>query len=116
MDLNHLHLAVDDLAASKAFYQRYFGFHATVVHGRIQFLENSAGFQLALDPAFQPEALPKWFHFGSRLASVADVEALHSKMAAEPERVVRALETHPGHVFFHCQDPDGYRIEVYWEE
>ena len=116
MDINHLHLAVNDLDASKSFYRTYFGFEDSVVHGKIQFMVNWEGFHLALDPAFKSEVLPKWFHFGVRLRSESDVEALHNKLLSEPKYISRQLEKYPGHVFFHCIDPDGYKIEVYWEE
>jgi catechol 2,3-dioxygenase-like lactoylglutathione lyase family enzyme len=116
MDLNHLHLAVDDLERAKAFYRDYFGFRATAVHGKIQFMENDEGFHLALDPAYKAEPLPRWFHFGARLSTVAAVEALHARLAAGTKAVTRPLERYAGHVFFHCADPDGYKIEVYWEE
>ena len=115
MDINHLHLAVDDLETSKKFYCEYFGFKETVIHGKIQFLENAKGFHLALDPAYEAQALPDWFHFGARLDSHAEVEDLHAKIAKGSEAVTRTLATFPGHVFFHCVDPDGYKIEVYWE-
>ena len=116
MDINHLHLAVDNLPASKAFYKDYFGFRDSVVHGKIQFMENGDGFHLALDPAYKAEELPKWFHFGSRLRSAEAVEVLHAKMSSASHFITRSLEKYPGHVFFHCVDPDGYKIEVYWEE
>lgn len=116
MDINHLHLAVNNLEASKAFYQTFFGFRNSVVHGEAQFMENDQGFSLALDPAFKSEELPKWFHFGVRLHSETEVEALHTQISSAPHFISRSLEKYPGHVFFHCRDPDGYKIEVYWEE
>ena len=116
MDINHVHLAVKDVAISSKFYQTFFGFKEAVRHGELQFLENRDGFHLALDPIKDAEALPKWFHLGMRLKSAAEVEALFSKFEKSPSYVHRKLERHPGHVFFYGIDPDGYRYEIYWEE
>lgn len=38
MDLNHLHIAVKDVAQSRHFYETFFGFRERTVHGKCLFL------------------------------------------------------------------------------
>ena len=118
MDLNHLHLHVADLEASKQFYARYFQLEERVRHGDVVFLSNAGDapdrFDLAL-VADAATALPSWFHFGFRLARPEDVHALHRRMEDEGVRIEQPLEIEPAMVSYRCADPDGYLIEVYWE-
>ena len=46
--LNHLHLHVKDLAASRRFYERWFGLRESAVHHGIVFLRDDTGLDLAL--------------------------------------------------------------------
>lgn len=116
MDLNHLHIAVSDLDRSKRFYETYLGFKERTYHGTTAFLSNSEGFDLALDPDYVPERLPKWFHMGVRLKSPDQVKVLFGMFENGSEHILRKLEEYPDHVFFHVVDPDGYKIEIYWDQ
>ena len=110
-DLNHLHLHVTDLQRARAFYEGHFGFRERVRHGDILFLTNDEGFDLALAPAEAAGAFPPWFHFGFRLGRPEDVRSLHADLRAVSED----LGDEGDFVWFRCRDPDGHRIEVYWE-
>ena len=118
MDLNHLHLHVADIEASKAFYQRYFQLSERVRHGDVVFLSNAGDapdrFDLALVPA-APEALPAWFHFGFRLPRPEAVHELYRRMCDERVHIAQPIEIEQALVSYRCADPDGYLIEVYWE-
>lgn len=115
MDLNHLHLHVRSLEASKAFYERFFGMREFVRHGEIVFMRDGAGMDLALAPADQVEPLPAWFHFGFRLDSPDAVQDLRRALQQAGVPMKGPLEVEPDLVSFRCADPDGYTIEVYWE-
>ena len=115
MDINHLHLAVADVNRSEKFYSEHLGFKRKTVHGKILFLTNEAGFDLALDPEYAPEKLPDWFHFGFRLESSVEVRDLFAKMTEKSVTIHKALQEYNDWIFFRCADPDGYLIEVYWE-
>jgi catechol 2,3-dioxygenase-like lactoylglutathione lyase family enzyme len=116
MDVNHLHLHVQDVARSRAFYEAHLGFRFHVLHGRITFLRNEDGFDLALAPAESVEPLPAWFHFGTRLASPDAVRTAFERMRAAGVRMREdGLLDERDIVSFRCYDPDGYAIEVYWE-
>lgn len=115
MRLNHLHLRVADLDHSQTFYETWFGFRHHVRHGSTVFLRDDADLDLALAPVEALDTFPAWFHFGFRLESSAAVEALHQAMIAGGVTITQPLESWDDFSAFRCADPDGYRIEVYWE-
>lgn len=97
MQLNHLNIDVRDIERSRRFYEAYFGF------------------DLALHPVGGEEQEWAGFHFGFRLAEKRAVADLLRQMEGEGVTVVER-EDEDGFLSFKCLDPDGYRIEVYWEE
>jgi len=113
MDLNHLQLHVKSLDRAQRFYESYFRFRESILHGDILFLRNTSGFDLALVPDPKPSSFPEWFHFGFRLANPRAVRKLHSRMNSEGVRV-HGIEDYKDYVTFRCMDPDGYSIEIYW--
>ncbi len=115
MDLNHLHLHVADIERSRDWYGRYFGFREKWRDAHILFIENDAGFDLALVQAETLDPLPAWFHFGFRLADKPAVEAKYRQMPIE--RIAEPIEDEGDGklISFRVNDPDGYLIEVYWE-
>lgn len=115
-NLNHLHLHVRDVMASQSFYGKWLGFEEHVQHGPIVFLRDDAGFDLALAPDPSPAPLPSWFHIGSRRRTAAAVRTMHASMRRGLGRRVGALHDDEGWVHFRVRDPDGYVVEVYWEQ
>lgn len=113
MALNHLHLHVADVAASRAFYETFFGLREDVRHGDILFLADENGFQLALAPG-PVEPLPAWWHFGFRLPAADDVRRLGERLRAAGHDLVETGDE-GDLVWCRVKDPDGYLIEVYWE-
>ncbi len=118
MDLNHLHLHVRDVAASRHFYEKYFGFaHERLSEGDGNFVivQNADGFDLALALDAEPPSVPDWFHFGFRLASAEAVREMYRRFISDGLPIRASLEEYDDYVTFRCADPDGYVIEVYWE-
>ena len=115
MQMNHLHLHVRDKEVSQRFYEKWFGFRKHVEHGPILFLRDDADLDLALAPDDDPQALPSWFHFGFRLESTQAVQVMHDAMYADGVAMDMAFQSWEDLAAFRCIDPDGYRIEVYWE-
>jgi catechol 2,3-dioxygenase-like lactoylglutathione lyase family enzyme len=113
--LNHLHLHVRDVEASRAFYERWFGLREHVRHGEIVFVRDASGFDLALAPDPSPAPLPAWFHLGFRLGTPVEVRGLHQRLGGALGSRVSELLDEPDFVQFRVADPDGYKIEVYWE-
>lgn len=116
MRLNHLHLHVRDRGAAESFYAKWLGM-AIVSRGQsITFLGDDDGFDLALMDDRDPARMPPWFHFGYRLNSPREVADLHDRMSESSIPIVKPLYTDESLVSFRCADPDGYAIEIYWEE
>jgi len=115
MNLNHLHLHVQDLDRAKRFYESYLSFEERRREDEILFLRSADGFDLALTPDPRPASMPEWFHFGFRLPTAQEVRNLHQRMRAEGVRMPKPLFEAEDLVSFRCTDPDGYAIEIYWE-
>lgn len=115
MDLNHLHLHVTDITATRKFYERHFKFKEHLWHGKILFLRNEFDFDLALMPDDSVWNFPSWFHFGFRLNSAEEVKILFESMMSAGEKIDTVLEEYADFVFFRCLDPDNNKIEIYWE-
>ncbi len=109
MDLNHLHLGVDDVEKSAAFYEKLGFRNHDVWHGGALFMRNDDGFDLALGTHGRAE-MPEWFHIGFKLRTADEVRALQAVCAP-----VLAAGDDPDFVWFRGADPDGYAVEVYWE-
>ena len=117
MRLSHLGLPVRDERRSRDFYETYFGFDPATAQryddGTV-IIRNADGFDLALHATAEPGPLPEFFHFGFRLPDGPAVRALLARLKAEGISIVEEYDE-PRYVAFKCADPDGYRVEVYWE-
>lgn len=118
MQLSHLGLPVRDEQRSQRFYSEYFGFDPATARryedGTV-IIRNADGFDLALHAVRSDVGpLPEFLHFGFRLPEPADVRALRGRLAADGVEIIEHVDE-SGHVSFKCLDPDGHRIETYWE-
>ena len=117
MHFNHLGLPVRGLRRSQQFYSAYFGFDpatAQAYEDGTVIIRNTDGFDLALHPVGQAGPSPAFLHAGFRAAEPADVRALMERMEADGITIVERNDE-AAYVAFKCLDPDGHRIEVYWE-
>ena len=117
MQLSHLGLPVRDYQRSLRFYADYFGFDPATAQeysdGTV-IVRNADGFDLALHPVVDIEALPEFLHAGFRAAEPAEVRTLLARLDADGVTVVER-DDEDGYTSFKCLDPDGHRVEVYWE-
>ncbi len=115
--LSHLGLPVKDAARSLSFYEAYFGFVPDTAQGYEDgtvIVRNADGFDLALHQTDYVGTPQPFLHFGFRLPRPEDVRALLIRMEANGVEIVeRNDETDL--VSFKCVDPDGHRVETYWE-
>ena len=116
--LSHLGLPVRDERRSLLFYETYFGFDTTTARryddGTV-IVRNATGFDLALHPVTGDIGpMPEFLHFGFALAEPADVRAMRGRLIADEVEIVE-WDDEPDYVAFKCADPDGHRVEVYWE-
>jgi catechol 2,3-dioxygenase-like lactoylglutathione lyase family enzyme len=118
VNLRHLGLPVADSNRSMAFYAQYFGFDpatATRYPDGTTIVRNADGFDLALHDVSEPPPHPGFLHFGFGVPDVGQVHALRERMQADGVSIVER-DDEPDLVSFKCLDPDGWRIEVYWEK
>jgi catechol 2,3-dioxygenase-like lactoylglutathione lyase family enzyme len=117
MRLMHLGLPVQDEERSLRFYATYFGFDPATAQryddGTV-ILRNADGFDLALHGGQEVGSLPAFLHFGFRLSDADAVRRALERVRADRVVVVEEYDE-PEHVSFKCPDPDGHRVEVYWE-
>ena len=117
MHLRHLGLPVRDHERSLRFYATYFGFDPataqTYPDGTV-IVRDADRFDLALHPAAEVPVPSGFLHFGFAMADAAAVRALDARLAGDGVPVVER-DDEPDLVSFKCLDPDGWRVEVYWE-
>ena len=82
----------------------------------LTFLGDESGFDLALMDDREPGRMPAWFHFGYRLDSAQEVVDIHDRMSDSGVAIVKPLYRDDSLISFRCSDPDGYAIEIYWED
>jgi catechol 2,3-dioxygenase-like lactoylglutathione lyase family enzyme len=118
MHLGHLGLPVRDHERSLTFYTTWFGFDPTTAQtyddGTV-IVRNADGFDLALHPTVNDPARPDFLHFGFHMPTPEAVRSLRTRLA-EAQIPIIDQDEEPTLVSFKCLDPDGWRIEVYWEQ
>src|SRR5690242_3946975 len=117
MQLGHLGLPVSDRDRSLQFYETYFGFLPSTAQSYpdgTTIVRNSDGFDLALHPA--PGVIPPdgFLHFGFAMDDAKSVDTIRERLETDGVPIVER-DDEPELVSFKCLDPDGWRIEVYWE-
>jgi catechol 2,3-dioxygenase-like lactoylglutathione lyase family enzyme len=115
--LRHLGLPVRDHERSLRFYATYFGFDPataqTYPDGTV-IVRDRDRFDLALHPAAESPPPSTFLHFGFAMPDADAVRELLGRLEADGVPVVER-DDEPDLVSFKCLDPDGWRVEVYWE-
>ena len=117
MHVHHLGLPVRDYERSLRFYATYFGFdpvNARSYPDGTVIVRNADRFDLALHPGTEAAPSSTFLHFGFAMTDAEAVRALRDRMERDAVPVVERDEE-PELVSFKCLDPDGWRVEVYWE-
>ena len=107
-----------DYERSLRFYVTYFGFDPataqTYPDGTV-IVRNADRFDLALHPTTEATASSSSFlHFGFAMAGAEAVRSLRTRLELDGVAVIER-DDEPELVSFKCLDPDGWRVEVYWE-
>jgi catechol 2,3-dioxygenase-like lactoylglutathione lyase family enzyme len=117
MQLAHLGLPVTDIERSRRFYETYFGFDPATAQqyddGTV-IIRDSGHFDLALHPSTDIGELPQFLHFGFRLDDADEVRRLRGRLESDQVTVIEFYDE-PALCSLKCLDPDGHRVEVYWE-
>jgi catechol-2,3-dioxygenase len=115
MTLNHIHLGTKDLKKSMEFYSSVFGFKKKFDHDPGVFMDNSAGFLLAIDPVDEVPKLPSWYHLGFCVNSEQEALNMFEKCRSLKVPVVREMMHEKNqYASFYVADPDGNKIEISW--
>ena len=117
MRFSHLGLPVRDARRSQQFYSAYSGFDPATAQeyadGTV-IIGNADGFDLALHPVEHIEPSPVFLQAGFKAAAPADVRTLTDRMGADGVSIAER-DDEASYTAFRCLDPDGHRIDVYWE-
>jgi catechol-2,3-dioxygenase len=107
---------VHNVDRSLTFYATYFGFDPatarTYPDGTV-IVRDADGFDLALHAADESKS-STFFHFGFALPAPEAVHAVRARLETDGVPIVER-DDEPDLVSFKCEDPDGWRVEVYWE-
>lgn len=109
MTLNHLTLAVPDVAETKAFLEKYFGLKDGGSRTNIAFLRDDVGMVLTIIKA-KDVAYPAFFHIGFIQESEAKVDEINARMKEDGLDVAPPQRSH-GWTFY-VQAPGGFLVEV----
>lgn len=115
--LNHLGLPVTDVARSRRFYEDYFAFDPATAQryedGTV-IIRDATGFDLALHECAAVPEPPPFLHFGFHLEDAEQVRSLLTRLRGDGVRIVEE-DDEADMTSFKCLDPDGHRVEVYYE-
>ncbi|MCA9672755.1 MAG: VOC family protein [Myxococcales bacterium] len=111
--LNHINLIVTDVERSASFYEGLFAMKRLFREGDFIFLA-SGSTDVALRRG-EPMIHPK-FHFGFRLDSRELVDAWLERVREHGADVTHGPRDYGSYYTFTCRDPDGYAIEMYFEQ
>jgi catechol 2,3-dioxygenase-like lactoylglutathione lyase family enzyme len=115
MKLNHLSLAVPDVAAVAVFMEKFFGFEPLEVKGNniIAVLKGEDNFILVVTTLRQGESTyPSDFHFGFIVNTEAEVLSKYEQLIAEGIEVSRAPSKIRNSYGFYFHMPGGIMMEV----
>jgi catechol 2,3-dioxygenase-like lactoylglutathione lyase family enzyme len=115
--LTHLALAVRNLDRAAAFYSEVFG-TVEVFRGPGLVQLQTPGSWDAIVLEENPLAGPppdSGFHFGFRLIHHADIDAAALQIQRAGGVVLERGEFVPGEPYLFARDPDGYRVEIWYE-
>lgn len=91
MTLNHIHIGTKDVKKSVEFYSNLFGFKKKFDHDPGLFIDNEAGFLIAIDPVDEIPVFPSWFHIGFCLNSESEVQKIYQKAKEMKVKIARDM-------------------------
>lgn len=114
MRIDHVALAVRDPRASLGFYREVLGIDGPVREEEYGFVLTAGGVSFTLFRGEAPSSRGE-FHIG---ASLPDADAVRDRRAELLGRGVPEVEwcDEPGYVSMKVSDPDGYVVELSWDE
>ncbi len=115
MNLNHINLPVDDVAASRDFFVKYFGMKTIfeLPKNTLAILKDDGGMILNLSHFDKKHEIQyhKDFHVGFFLETRDEVNGIHATMIADGLDAGTPKEMH-GRWTFYVKSPGGFETEV----
>jgi catechol 2,3-dioxygenase-like lactoylglutathione lyase family enzyme len=114
---SHVGITVTDLDRSRRFYESLFPFDPNLARSYPDgtlILRDADGFALALHPGDDAQT-DEFLHFGYSCSGPEEVRALREKLLSAGE-VLASDEDSESFVSIKVADPDGYRVEISWED
>ena len=111
--LNHVNLVVSDVDEAARYYQDTFGMELSYREGDFVFLSCGES-DLALVKGLP--LIHRRFHFGFRVTTREEVDAWLARLRERGEEIAHGPHDYGGYYTFSTLDPDGYAIEIYFED
>jgi catechol 2,3-dioxygenase-like lactoylglutathione lyase family enzyme len=111
--MNHLNLVVSDVERSAAFYQTLFGMERQYQEGEFIFL---ACGETDVALVRGKPLIHRRFHFGFRVDSREEVDQWIEAVRKHEAPITHGPEDYGDYYTFSCRDPDGYALEIYFEQ
>jgi catechol 2,3-dioxygenase-like lactoylglutathione lyase family enzyme len=115
--LTHVAIAVEDPERSLAFYQAVLGVVAIYREADFIQAQTPGSRDVLVFEKNRAEAgkLGGVAHFGFRLTDPADIDAAAAAVEAAGGRILEKGEFVPGEPYVFFADPDGYKVEIWFE-
>ncbi|HEV8595096.1 MAG TPA: VOC family protein [Thermoplasmata archaeon] len=114
--LGHIGLRVASVERSFRFYRDVFGAREIWRGpGEIQFQTPGCRDVVALEETKGPRQMGGVTHFGFRLGDAKDLDAAVAAVKKAGGTVLERGEFVPGEPYAFVKDPDGYRVEIWYE-
>lgn len=115
MNLNHVNLPVADVAATRDFFEKHFGFHrsAEPTDDNVV-LADDAGLVLTISNFDRASEItyPKWFHIGFMQGSDDKVDDVYDRLKKAGIALDKPKNMHGSHTFYFTA-PGGFTVEVF---
>jgi catechol 2,3-dioxygenase-like lactoylglutathione lyase family enzyme len=113
--LTHIALPVKDVLRTAAFYEKVFGARIMYSHEGFIQMQTPGSHDILVFEQNAAAALPHGFHFGFRLLEQEDPEKLAALVIMAGGDLREKGHFGPGEPYIFFYDPDGYEVEVYYE-
>ena len=114
---SHVAITVTDQHRSRTFYESHFPFDPDLARSYPDgtlILRDTDGFALALHPG-EKGRTDEFLHFGYSCSGAEEVRALRERLLGAGEMLAED-EDSESFVSIKVTDPDGYRVEISWED
>jgi catechol 2,3-dioxygenase-like lactoylglutathione lyase family enzyme len=117
LGLTHIALQVKDVKRSLAFYQAVFGVKEMYVHDHFIQVQTPGTNDIIVFEKYEGDipAIKPGFHFGFRLTKASDITKVIQIVEKAGGTIKASGEFDPGEPYVFFYDPDGYEIEVWFE-